>query len=68
MHGITAPLPRAFGASFIKNPFFKYPFFITSFLIILKATENIISKKISLLRWISFLSFMFSALFLEEYE
>ena len=68
MHCIATPLLIAFGAGFITNPFFKYLFLIISFLSIFKATENITSKKISLLLWISFWGFLFSTLFQEEYE
>jgi hypothetical protein len=68
VHCIATPLLIAFGAGFITNPFFKYLFLIISFLSIFKATENITSKKISLLLWISFWGFLFSTLFQEEYE
>ena len=68
VHCVATPLLLAFGASFITNPFFKYLFLIISFVSIFKATENITSKKISLLLWISFWGFLFSTLFQEEYE
>ncbi len=68
VHCLATPLLLAFGASFITNPFFKYLFLIISFVSIFKATENITSKKISLLLWISFWGFLFSTLFQEEYE
>jgi hypothetical protein len=67
-HCVATPLLIAFGAGFITNPFFKYLFLIISFVSIFKATENITSKKISLLLWISFWGFLFSTLFQEEYE
>jgi hypothetical protein len=68
VHCVATPLLIAFGAGFITNPFFKYLFLIISFVSIFKATENITSKKISLLLWISFWGFLFSTLFQEEYE
>lgn len=68
IHCVATPLLIAFGAGFITNPFFKYLFLIISFVSIFKATENITSKKISLLLWISFWGFLFSTLFQEEYE
>lgn len=68
VHCVATPLLLAFGASFITNPIFKYLFLIISFVSIFKATENITSKKISLLLWISFWGFLFSTLFQEEYE
>ena len=68
LHCLATPLLIAFGAGFITNPFFKYLFLIISFVSIFKATENITSKKISLLLWISFWGFLFSTLFQEEYE
>lgn len=68
VHCVATPLLIAFGAGFITNPFFKYLFLILSFVSIFKATENITSKKISLLLWISFWGFLFSTLFQEEYE
>jgi len=68
VHCLATPLLIAFGAGFITNPFFKYLFLIISFVSIFKATENITSKKISLLLWISFWGFLFSTLFQEEYE
>jgi len=68
VHCLATPLLLAFGASFITNPFFKYLFLIISFVSIFKATENITSKKIALLLWISFWGFLFSTLFQEEYE
>ena len=68
VHCVATPLLIAFGAGFITNPFFKYLFLIISFGSIFKATENITSKKISLLLWISFWGFLFSTLFQEEYE
>jgi hypothetical protein len=68
VHCIATPLLIAFGAGFITNLFFKYLFLIISFVSIFKATENITSKKISLLLWISFWGFLFSTLFQEEYE
>ncbi|AMS25702.1 hypothetical protein AEM51_00420 [Bacteroidetes bacterium UKL13-3] len=67
VHCVATPLLIAFGAGFITNPFFKYLFLIISFVSIFKATENITSKKISLLLWISFWGFLFSTLFQEEY-
>jgi len=68
VHCAAMPLLSAFGAGFITNPFFKYLFLIISFVSIFKATENITSKKISFLLWISFWGFLFSTLFQEEYE
>ncbi len=68
VHCIATPLLIAFGAGFITNPFFKYLFLIISFVSIFKSTENITSKKISLLLWVSFWGFLFSTLFQEEYE
>lgn len=68
VHCVATPLLIAFGAGFITNPFFKYLFLIISFVSIFKATENITSKKTSLLLWISFWGFLFSTLFQEEYE
>ena len=68
VHCVATPLLIAFGAGFITNPFFKYLFLIISFVSIFKATENVTSKKISLLLWISFWGFLFSTLFQEEYE
>ena len=68
VHCVATPLLIAFGAGFITNPLFKYLFLIISFVSIFKATENITSKKISLLLWISFWGFLFSTLFQEEYE
>jgi hypothetical protein len=68
LHCLATPLLIAFGAGFITNPFFKYLFLIISFVSIFKATENITSKKTSLLLWISFWGFLFSTLFQEEYE
>ena len=68
VHCVATPLLIAFGAGFITNPIFKYLFLIISFVSIFKATENITSKKISLLLWISFWGFLFSTLFQEEYE
>ena len=68
VHCIATPLLIAFGAGFITNPFFKYLFLIISFISIFKATENITSKKKSLLLWVSFCGFLFSILFQEEYE
>ena len=68
VHCVATPLLIAFGAGFITNPFFKYLFLIISFVSIFKATENITSKKISLLLWISFWGFLFSTLFQEESE
>jgi hypothetical protein len=65
---LATPLLIAFGAGFITSSFFKYLFLIISFVSIFKATENITSKKISLLLWISFWGFLFSTLFQEEYE
>ena len=68
VHCVATPLLIAFRAGFITNPLFKYLFLIISFVSIFKATENITSKKISLLLWISFWGFLFSTLFQEEYE
>jgi len=68
VHCVATPLLIAFGAGFITNQFFTYLFLIISFVSIFKATENITSKKISLLLWISFWGFLFSTLFQEEYE
>ena len=68
VHCVATPLLIVFGAGFITNPFFKYLFLIISFVSIFKATENITSKKISLLLWISFWGFLFSTLFQEECE
>jgi len=68
VHCLATPLLLAFGASFITNPFFKYLFLIISFVSIFKANENITSKKISPLLWVSFWGFLFSTLFHEEYD
>lgn len=68
VHCVATPILIAIGAGFITNPFFKYLFLIISFVSIFIATENITSKKISLLLWISFWGFLFSTLFQEEYE
>ncbi len=68
VHCVATPPLIAFGAGFITSPFFKYLFLFISFVSIFKATENITSKKISLLLWISFWGFLFSTLFQEEYE
>lgn len=68
VHCVATPLLISFGAGFITNPFFLYLFLIITFVSIFKATENITSKKISLLLWISFWGFLFSTLFQEEYE
>lgn len=68
VHCVATPLLIAFVAGFITNPIIKYLFLIISFVSIFKATENVTSKKISLLLWISFWGFLFSTLFQEEYE
>jgi len=68
VHCIATPLLIAFGAGFMTNPFFKYLFLIISFAAVFKATEKVTHTKIALFLWVSFLGFLLSTLFQEEYH
>jgi len=68
VHCIATPLLIAFGAGFMTNPFFKYLFLIISFVAVFKATEKVTHTKIALFLWVSFLGFLLSTLFQEEYH
>lgn len=68
VHCVATPLLIAYGIGFMTNPKFKYLFLIISFVSIFKASENVKHPQIALLLWFSFLGFLFSNLFHEEFH
>jgi len=68
VHCIATPILIVCTDSCCENPVLKCLFIVISFISIFKATEKITHTKIALLLWISFLGFLFSTLFQEEYN
>jgi hypothetical protein len=68
IHCLASPMLMIIGMKFLLNPYVKYIFLIMSFGAIYDATRHNTDTKTAAFLWVSFTIFMFSTLFMEEYE
>ena len=65
VHCLATPTLLALGVSFLSNPLVAFLFMFIAFISIYKATKGILTNKISVFLWVSFIGFVIS-LVLEE--
>ena len=68
IHCLASPLLMIIGMNFLLNPYVKYIFLMMSFGAIYDATRHNTDIKTASFLWVSFTIFLFSTLFMEEFE
>ncbi len=68
VHCIATPILISISSVLFTNPYIKYVFILIAFGSVYKATESVKNVKTGVLLWGSFMGFLFSTLFHEEYH
>ena len=68
IHCLASPILMIIGMKFMLKPFVKYIFLIISYGAIYDTTQHSTDIRTATLLWVSFIFFLFSTLFIEEYE